>query len=103
MRMAIATAMNDRLRIAKWLPGAARRQTALCDVDQRADRCIRPDLAGRSERHLDATQALGEAILSAREGVKRVAAVEVADVLDAGIVVVAAVGVGAAHRGDPQV
>src|SRR5207302_7354296 len=60
------------------------------DVDERADRRVGPHLAGRVERHLDASEALWKTVLPARERVQSVATVEVADPLNPGVVVVAA-------------
>ena len=54
-------------------------------MNQRSDRGVGPNLTGRPERHLDASQALGESVLSPGEGVQRVTAIEVGDELDARI------------------
>src|SRR5205085_3345822 len=76
---------------------------SVLDRDEGADRGVGPDLRGRRERQLDAAEALRRSERGAVEGVDRVAAVEVADVADAGIVVVRAVRVRAAHRADGDV
>ena len=84
-------------------PGRASTWTPSVDVDERADRRVRLDLGGLGVGHLDAAKALREAVRGADEAVQGVAAVEVADLRDAGIAVVAAVRVGAGHRRDRQV
>src|SRR4051812_7660611 len=79
-------------------PADSRRRSAL-DGDQGADRRVGPDLGRRRQREFDAADALRRAERGAVEGVQGVAAVEVADPLDARVAVVRAVRVGAAHRG----
>src|SRR5215813_13522810 len=70
---------------------------------ERPDRRVGPDLRSGLQRELDAAEALRGAERRAVEGVDRVAAVEVADPTDAGIVVVRAVRVRPAHRADGDV
>src|SRR5205807_7264414 len=90
---ASATTTNDRLRTC-W---------SLSDVHERPDRCVGPHLTGWTQLHLDAAEALREPELRASERMQSVAAVEVADELDPWVAVVAAAGVGAAHRADADV
>ena len=76
---------------------------SVLDGDERADRRVGPHLGGGGERELDAAEALRRAEARAGERVDGVAVVEVADPADAGVVVVGAVRVRAAHRPDRDV
>src|SRR5262249_23661483 len=79
------------LRFARAEPRAL-----VLDRDERSDRGVGPDSRGLVERELDAAEALRGSERGAVERVQGVAAVEVADPADAGVVVVRAVGVRAA-------
>src|SRR5437899_12997690 len=82
---------------------ASRRCGLVLDRYEGADWGVRPDFGCSCQWELDAAQALGGAEAGSVEGVDCVAMVEVADVADSGVVVVAAVGVGTAHRADGDV
>src|SRR5262249_56879804 len=83
----------SRIATASSCPGSQsrriRRAMALVvDGDEGADRRVRPDAAGVGVGQLDAADALRRAVAPAREAVDRVAAVEVADPVDARVDVV---------------
>ena len=63
-------------------------RSSVLDRDERADRRVGPHLRRLGERQLDAAEALRRAERRAGERVQRLAAVEVADPLDARVVVV---------------
>src|SRR5690349_18105137 len=92
------------MRRARSLPKARHGATALVlDRDECPNRCVGPHLGGGVERKLDAPEALRCTERGSVEGVQRVAAVEVADPADTGVVVVRPVGIRAAHPADRDV
>src|SRR3954447_6306258 len=73
------------------------------DSDECADGGVGPQLRGDLERELDAPEALGRPERGAVERVQSLAAVEVADPADSGVVVVRPVGVPTAHAANRYV
>src|SRR5258705_4717063 len=76
---------------------------SVLDRDECPDRGVGPDLRGSVQRELDAAEALRRSEGGSVERVERLAAVEVADPADSGVVVVRPVGVDAAHSADGDV